>query len=191
MSRKEDIMTIADLVNLAKDKPKATSCIYSLAEDLQINDSLNISDEQEQRFTEIMPRYWYCTDTYVGLTFYYLDNVFVGYSFQQGRKYDKEYSWVSRDSYDKVYAFVLSLADRQEIELAIIDFTEEVPDNGYSVSFYGQLLPRLQKYLYKGQKVIGIADGDSKNYISKSASVELVDGTSLVVDVKDLLVTYF
>lgn len=182
-------MKMFELIKMAESLPKTNSCVYSLAEDIGIYELLNITEIDEIRFQEIMPVYWYCTDQYVGLTFYYLDKVFVGYSEQQGRKSDKIYKWHSKETYKDVYDFISSFINKEE-NIELIDMNEEIASN-YNVSFYNQLLTNSQKYKYNGLAIVNIEDGDKGNCISQKAKVILSNDENIIINVKDIEIQYF
>jgi len=183
-------MNMKDLIKEAEKYEKNSFGVcYSIKEKLGFW-SVDIPDEQEERFTAIMPIKWCCTDSYVGLTFYYFDNEFICYSWQEGRKCDKNFYWASKEAYEKVYNFIKSFELNENIEYLRFVFFEEEINDYYYVEFYNQLLSEFG--VYNGRNVAIIEDGDKGNCISEKAMIQYIaSGEQEIVDVREIQLKYF
>lgn len=181
-------MKLKELIALSESKEKKPSdVVYTLMELFEIYD-YTIPDNNP--FTEIQPMFWYDSDIIVGLTFYYRNDTFIAYSFQSGRKSNKRFVWVSEDTYSQIYNYCKSLEENRIINIDLINEDEELK-NFYTVEFCNQLLPRRQTYTYCNCNVIVIENGDPKNYASQKAKIQYQDNTTEIVNVSDLLISYF
>lgn len=191
-------MKLKELIKIAKSQePDYDLNLIAIADSLNIPDPyrywFDFNEDQPKRMTSYELTSIHQTDTCVGQILFFLDDEFVALSIQESRKSTPEIKWVNEKKAGKVMAYLLSLKEQDdEMGIDILsdeDFNSDYGE-GYRVTFTDNLIPKRQKYTYKGEKAEYLRDADPDNYISQKVVV-MVNNEELTIDTHDLLIEYF
>jgi len=130
---------------------------------------------------------WCCTDTCVGYKMYFLNDEPVAVSTQPGRKCDVNIEWFSEELALKVRDYLLSLEiEKDKFCFQIEDINHDIGD-GYRICYNNQIINNDKAMLNNQHIKILEHIKDEPDYgIGSTLKVELSNGDSKTVDVKDL-----
>jgi len=174
-------MKILDAIkNVDKSYNNETEADFSdFCRELGIVDGIGYYTEFAERVRGYYLIKWICTDTWVGTIVYFLDNEPIAVSTQNARKSDTNYAFVSKEAANKMRDFILSIIDKEENEVGVLDPEIEI-DDFYYVCYSSQLL--VNEGYVEGRHC-EVVDKFKYGYISKQVKVVFDDGEERIVPV--------
>lgn len=137
---------------------------------------------------------WYCTDTWVGTWLLTYEGEAAAVVNKHYRKDTSMYQWFNKDIFNIVREHVLSLQLQCKAEFSPYMLTKESlqdpVENGYQVSYVGELLDSDLILASTGEPVKFIGNSNPTNYCSTIAIVQRADGSKIHVEMKDLYIPW-